>query len=68
MAKLMIEQGWIPDNFKVEDGGDARIYEMDDPGSSFFVRLHSWKDHSVFEHFQGKRVRVTVETVDEKSG
>ena len=61
-----------------EDSGQAAIMEPDgeeegDDGC-FFVRLRSWYEsgpldgpapHPLFRSLMGRRVRVTVETVDE---
>jgi len=67
---------------KFEDGGRAAImyaplasmYQRDgatlyDP--AFFVRLHSWEEnvpakHTLFRSLMGRRVRVTIETIDDE--
>ncbi len=53
----------------VEDGGQAMV---SDPFSTngdngMFVRIQSWdekKKHEDFKKFQGRKIRVTIETVD----
>ncbi len=52
----------------LEDSGQARILriEAEDP-STLFVRLQSWDDthqHSELVPFEGKFVRITIETVE----
>jgi len=51
-----------------EDGGQAMIAAIEDENvPEFFVRLQSWSEerrHIVMRHLAGKRVRVTVETID----
>jgi len=52
-----------------EDGGQAIIAAIEDDGAApeFFVRLQSWSEarrHIVIRSLAGKRVRVTVETID----
>ena len=56
---------------KTEDSGQAMIMyspvELSEVDSSFFVRLHSWDDkgkHRFFKKFMGRKVKVTIETVD----
>ena len=61
--------------YPVEDG----MVNLDDPADTeFFVRLHSWNEdaarelrdhdykvgHTLFRLFMGRKVRVTVETID----
>lgn len=61
----------------VEDSGHAKIFEAgtfttdsdvkpsEDGG--MFVRIQSWSDesnHTDFDQFIGKRIRVTIETLD----
>ena len=51
-----------------EDSGQAMIAQIEDERvDEFFVRLQSWSEerrHIVMRHLAGKRVRVTVETID----
>ena len=51
-----------------EDGGQAMIAAIEDENvPEFFVRLQSWSEerrHIVMRSLAGKRVRVTVETID----
>ena len=56
-----------------DDGGCAKIATLADPNDkSFegcFFRFQSWSedgsDHELFECFEGRKVRVTIETIDE---
>ena len=54
--------------FKSEDSGCALIAELanlDD--SCYFVRFHSYdetKEHEVIKKFGGKKVKVTIETIE----
>jgi len=51
-----------------EDSGQAMIAQIEDERvDEFFVRLQSWSEerrHIVMRSLAGKRVRVTVETID----
>jgi hypothetical protein len=56
-------------DLSIEDGGRAMIVDAEQQGGDgcFFVRLHSWDEtlrHPLMKQFAGKRVRVTVETID----
>lgn len=61
--------------FEKEDGGMALIATLinehvldEDDDKGVFVRFQSWdedKDHEEALQFEGKRVRVTIETIDE---
>lgn len=60
------------EGFHREDGGLALITEFSDPNEledkEIFIRLHSWdpsKFHSEFKELFNKRVRITVEIVDD---
>lgn len=70
MAIIVIEDDWDPTALDIEDGGQARIYSMDykpEDTNGLFVRLQSWdetKCHKLFEMFQGKRIRITVESIE----
>ena len=53
----------------VDDGGRAMVasIEGDDPNSGFFVELRSWSeilDHGTIKSLLGRKVRVTVETIE----
>lgn len=56
---------------KSEDSGKALISEFNLPDAQdedvgCFVRLQSWDElraHTVFKHFEGRQVRITVETL-----
>ena len=53
-----------------EDGGMCLVdYDFSqDDSSTFFVRLFSWddtKEHATIRMMEGKKVRVTVEIIDE---
>ena len=66
MAKIVFEQKVSV--VLVEDAECARIVEFDDDDSHLSVRLHSWDEecvHGEFNKFYGKKVRITVETIDE---
>ena len=50
-----------------EDGGQALIARIEDVYSEFFIQLQSWSEerrHVLMRVLTGKRVRVTVETID----
>lgn len=60
---------------RIEDEGKAMIMYCsleNEPSRTggdgcFFVRLHSWDDrnkHPLFREFMGKKVKVTIETID----
>jgi len=67
MAKIVIVA--VPE-FNTEDGGTARIAEIceEKEGKGVFVRLQSWSekhDHKLIDQFEVKKVRVTIETIEE---
>lgn len=78
--KIVIEDVIGTKDVSVEDGGRAKYVSLgcdalglDQDG--VFVRLHSWiekadrfgeMNHKQFDAFIGKKVRVTVEVIDEK--
>jgi hypothetical protein len=69
MEKIILE-GVV--ECKKEDGGQALIAEVGDvvgnKDSEFFVRLQSWdenREHPEMNSFKGKKVRVTVEVIEE---
>jgi len=50
----------------IEDGGMARILEINSDEVALFVRIHSWgRDHSEMADLEGRRVRVTIETIED---
>ena len=54
---------------EVDDAGASLTIELFDPGQ-VFVRVQSWDEalqHNQMRAFLGKRLRVTVETLDEDS-
>lgn len=67
MAKLIFEDRIS--QVDVEDSGCARIAVLDpDDYGQLFVKLQSWDEecnHPEFNEFYGKRVRVTIETLDD---
>lgn len=68
VAKVVLEG--VPQETDRQDGGMAVIltlYPDDDDDRQTFVRFQSWDDakqHGDIAPFLGKRLRVTVETVD----
>lgn len=65
---IIIEGDLLERHVSIEDGGQAMIGELDDDAEEgFFVRLQSWsekKDHPVMQSLIGRRIRITVETID----
>lgn len=65
-----IVQPVIPNDLSIQDSGMAVIIDcgrVDDENAGMFVRLHSWsesKEHDQIRKFIGKRIRITVETID----
>lgn len=59
---------------EVED--EEEIDEEDDPEDGIFVRVHSWSDqtldrepdHGRVERFIDKKVRITLEVIEEEQG
>jgi NifB/MoaA-like Fe-S oxidoreductase len=66
MNKIILE-GTV-DDVAEEDSGQAMIARIEDARvEEFFVQLQSWSEerrHSLMRNLAGKRVRVTVETID----
>lgn len=63
------EQDWSEGDLDIEDGGMAIIYSLyDETVPELFVKLQSWDDdakHKYFnECFKGRRLKVTIETMD----
>lgn len=54
----------------VEDGGQAMIATITEPtdtDNGMFIRIQSWDEqleHKEFKKFVGKKVRITIETID----
>ena len=66
MNKLVFED--TLKEISVEDSGCARIAELSNEDSYVFVRLQSWDEdckHPEFMEFYGKKVRITIEALDE---
>jgi hypothetical protein len=69
-TRIVFEQEWTPNYLSVEDSGAARIYcvEPVDESLRMEVRLHGYDEdcnHETFKQFEGKRIRVTVEAIEE---
>lgn len=76
--KIVIEDEMRPDDVSKEDGGCALIWnsdscppEVDDDSDTtpgVFFRFQSWdeedKTHDIFRQFIGKKVRITLESLD----
>lgn len=74
--KIVIEDEIKPAAISTEDSGCAKIWTssayppedkvLDDPG--VFFRFQSWdekgKTHDLFSQFIGKKVRITIESLD----
>jgi len=57
------------DEIDTEDGGQAKIFtaSKDDLDNGVFVRICSWdenKNHEDFKKFVGRRIKITIETID----
>lgn len=72
-AKEIFEQFILPINVDKEDDGQALIATIDNTPeeesgeAGLFVRLQSWdskKEHTDFNKFFGRKIRVTIETID----
>lgn len=76
--KIVIEDEMTPDRIDKEDSGCALIFtttdyppeaedDADDTPGVFF-RFQSWdernRDHEIFRQFVGKKVRITIESLD----
>jgi hypothetical protein len=76
--KIAIEDEMRPEHVDREDGGRAMIWasasyppETDatsDTEPGVYFKFHSWDDesrnHDIFKQFVGKRVRITIESLD----
>lgn len=74
MEKIIyiIEDLVDPEHIRSEDGGQAAMIPLvkegeKDNDNGMFVMLQSWddkKEHSDFRTFVGRKVRITIETID----
>lgn len=65
----------VDSTIDVEDSGQALIAQIDGDDPNFFVKLQSWDEsavdtdgtvgHRIMNSLRGKRVRVTVEVIDD---
>ena len=76
--RIVFEQHLTPALVETEDSGMAKITEFSSDGSELFVRVQSYNEgldefgdpvegpveHPEFDALVGKRVRVTIETID----
>jgi hypothetical protein len=55
--------------FVTDDCGCAKIAEVYDKNNKLFVRIQSWdeetKEHIEARELEGKRVRVTIEVIED---
>lgn len=65
MKTFTFEQMVTPVDVDTEDGGRAKIIQIDGPDdTTLFVRIQSWSDakaHPDFDVLVGRNVRVTIE-------
>jgi len=67
---VIFEQKIKERDVEVEDGGSAKIVCVDgamQEDNGMFVKLQSWDEelkHTDFNKFVGRKVRITVETID----
>jgi hypothetical protein len=66
MKTFTFEQTITSDDVNTEDGGCAKIIQIDgdDTDEGLFVRIQSWsdaKEHPDFDALIGRSVRVTIE-------
>ena len=58
-----------PEEVIKEDGGQAMVFTVSDPfqeENGLFVRIQSWdenKEHTEFKKFEGRKIRITIETI-----
>lgn len=58
-----------PEEVIKEDGGQAMIFTASTPFEEemgLFVRIQSWdekKEHTEFKNFEGRKIRITIETI-----
>ena len=69
--KFIFEEKFDDENamLSVEDSGCAMIGDVcDNEDSGMFIRIQSWdetKEHKDFKSLIGKKIRVTIEVVEE---
>jgi hypothetical protein len=74
---IIIDTDYSLRGYRTEDSGYAQIMDIvpdidnmecpDDNDNGLFVRLQSWdetKQHIDFNKFIGKKIKVTIETID----
>jgi hypothetical protein len=58
------------DEIEIEDGGQSKMFvavEDGDLDNGLFVRVCSWDEdeqHTDFNKFVGRKVKITIETID----
>lgn len=68
--KKVFEKRLNPEEAKKEDGGQAIIFTVSEPfeeENGMFVRIQSWddkKEHTDLKKFEGRKIRITIETID----
>lgn len=66
--KHIIDCYFNSDDIDVEDSGCAKIFTVaDDLDTGMFVRICSWdenKRHEEFNRFVGRKIKITIETID----
>jgi hypothetical protein len=72
MKKVFIET-LLPEGLEVEDGGLYKGFVVtgeDSTNNGMYVRVCSWDEeegtHEEFNHFVGRKVKVTIETIDDE--
>lgn len=69
MAKLEFTTYVDSDEIDIDDAGAARMVLLDDgtdKDTGVFLIMHSWdedKQHEEFEQFEGRMVKITIETI-----
>lgn len=69
-VKAVFEQTIIPADIAIEDGGRAKIIQIDagdGNDNGMFIGLHSWDEtlqHKDFNDLIGKKIRVTIEIIE----
>jgi len=59
-----------PIEVRKEDGGQALIFEMSEDmesESGIYIKIVSWdeeKNHTEFNSFIGRKIKITIETID----
>lgn len=69
MAKKILEAFLGESDVDTEDGGMAKIATISDAAEEgMFIKLQSWDEdakHTELNQFVGKKVKVTVETIED---